>query len=137
MAEGDIKAYREDADGTYYEISLEVTDVEPGTGGGGLIVGRTVTDATDNLSITDANTIILANRATAQTFTIPHTTFAVNTMIAVLQLGAGVSTIEVADTDKQDINIENKTWGANSIIYFMCIDDTVNAEVWKTIGGSV
>jgi hypothetical protein len=108
---------------------------EAGGGGGGLTVGREITDATDDFETTDVDTMILANRATAQTFTIPHTTFAESDIITVMQIGAGITTIAVADGAKQTINSANKTWGADSVIQIICLDDTANAEIWKVIGG--
>jgi hypothetical protein len=110
---------------------------EAGGGGGGVTVGRTIVDAADDFETTDVNTMVLANRATAQTFTIPHTTFALNNIISVMQLGAGIVTIAVADGAKQTINTAKKTWGADSVIQIMCIDATANAEIWKVIGGVV
>jgi len=100
-------------------------------------VGRTIADATANFATTDVNKLVLANRSTAQTFSLPHTTFAQNDIITVMQLGAGLVTIAVADGAKQTINSAKKTWGADSVIQIICIDATANAEVWKVIGGSV
>ena len=107
------------------------------TGDSGAIftVGREITDAADDFETTDVNTMVLANRSTAQTFTIPHTTFAKSDIITLMQIGAGIGTITVADGAKQTINAAKKTWGADSVIQIICLDDTANAEIWKVIGG--
>jgi hypothetical protein len=102
-----------------------------------LTVGREITDATANFATSDVNTMVKANRSTAQTFTIPHTTFALNNIITVIQLGAGIVTIAVGDGAKQTINTAKKTWGADSVIQIICIDATANAEIWKVIGGTI
>jgi hypothetical protein len=125
------------ADITKAEIEAKLTGEISSHSHDDLTVGRTITDATSNFATTDVKKLVLANRSTAQTFTLPHTTFALNDVITVMQLGAGQVTIAVADVAKQTLNAAKKTWGADSVIQIMCIDATANAEIWKVFGGSV
>lgn len=68
-------------------------DVTLGGGGSGLSTGRTIT-AADNALATDAGKIVVANSASAVALTILNDTglaVAVDTVIAVYQVGAGVA----------------------------------------------
>jgi len=149
MANGEYKLVKVNASNTLDEKTIQAvsgkvlgfdSNLDPSmvdSGGSSLTIGRTIADATSNFATTDVNKLVLANRSTAQTFSLPHTTFAQNDIITVMQLGAGLVTIAVADGTKQTINAAKKTWGADSVIQIMCIDATANAEVWKVIGGIV
>lgn len=98
--------------------------------------GREITDASDDLEATDVGTIVDCNKATAQTITIPLATMTTDEVIGILQVGAGQTTIAVADGAKQTIVGAAKTAGTGYMLLIWCKDDTTDAEIYIILGGS-
>jgi glycerol uptake facilitator-like aquaporin len=91
---------------------------------------QTITAATDTLnSTTDAGEVIICNRATAQTITLPEATLIGQTYL-IVQRGAGAVTIQKLGSHSingaASVTIQNQ-WGAATLIL-------VASTVWIAIG---
>ena len=101
-----------------------------------MIIGRTVTAATDTLSASDAGTLIYANRGvTGTVFTIPINTFNNGDVVTIEQGGTGPVILAVADGTKQTISPTRQSIGQYQAIQMVMRDDTTNAEKISVFGG--
>jgi hypothetical protein len=56
-------------------------------------------------------------------------------VVGIIQVGAGQTTIAVADGAKQTLNSACKSAGQDCMMALWCYDDTTDAEVYVIIGG--
>jgi len=96
---------------------------------------RTVVAATYTIVAADIGNIVTINRATDVTVTIPTQLMAAKQAVGFEIIGAGQLILEVADGAKQAINTAKKSPGQDSFMSLYCRDHTVNAEIYKVIGG--
>lgn len=111
-----------------------------GGGGGGdtstVKLGRIITDATASLIAADVGKMLFCERATDQTITIPVGLLKSGRTLTLMQLGAGIVRLAVADAAHQVISAARFTYGQDSVIQLLRIADSLTSqEVYKVIGG--
>jgi hypothetical protein len=111
-----------------------------GGGGGGDIsvvkLGRTITDAEAPLIAADVGRMVFCERATDQTITIPVGLLKPGKTLTLMQLGAGIVQLAVANSTAQVINSARYTYGQDSVVQLLRIADSLtDQEVYKVIGG--
>lgn len=134
MAQGDIKVFQEDVSGYYEEVILTegITLNELRR----LNIAREVTDD-DDFEADDIGNMVVANKASSLTLTIPEAMMVKGDRIPVLPIGAGQVIITVANTDAMYLNDACKTPGQYMPVEIHCIDDTPDAEVYLLYGGTL